>query len=496
MKNGRAAGADGITAELLKGAEKPISEALHKVITNVWSTGRVPAEWKEGIIVSLYKGKGSQSECSSYRPISLLSVSGKVFAHILLARIQPLLDKCRRPQQSGFTAGRSTMDAILALRLLAELHRNFNRQLDVAYIDIKSAFDSVDRVALWKALRGSGMPPFLLQLIRDLHTGTTARVRTPQGMSDVFYTTSGVRQGCILAPALFCCAIDWLMRHCSGCFGVDVGNFHLTDINYADDAVLFTDDPTKWDYVFRNFEASAAVMGLHTNWHKTKIQNIGTGVAPRTVHIDNQAIETVSRFTYLGSDIDSDGYSYPEIHRRLGIAGSIMAQLDKVWRQQRLSLSTKLRIYTSLVQSVVLYGSETWTMRKVDSDRIQSFHMQALRRILGIRWYDKVPNAVVNERTKLPDMPSLIADRRHSLFGHICRLPENTPASQALQLSIEAHTGTPPAADWKRPPGRPRRNWLQQVEEDVGLSVGAAWIAGQDRSMWRTLRPSAGQAQQ
>jgi len=53
--------------------------------------------------------------------------------------------------------------------------------------------------------------------------------------------------------------------------------------------------------------------------------------------------------------------------------------VDNVWRQQRLSLSTKLSIYTSLVQSVVLYGSETWTMRKVDSDRIQSFHMQALR---------------------------------------------------------------------------------------------------------------------
>ena len=87
----------------------------------------------------------------------------------------------------------------------------------------------------------------------------------------------------------------------------------------------------------------------------------------------------------MGSDIDSDGYSYPEIHRRLGTAGSIMAQLDNVWRQQRLSLSTKLRIYTSLVQSVVLYGSDTWTMRKVDSGRIQSFHTQALRRILGIR---------------------------------------------------------------------------------------------------------------
>ena len=110
----------------------------------------------------------------------------------------------------------------------------------------------------------------------------------------------------------FCCAIDWLMRHCSGCFGVDVGNFHLTDINNDDDAVLFTDDPTKWDYVFRNFEASAGVMGLHTNCHKTKIRNIGTGDASRTVHIDNQAVETVFRFTYLGSDIDADGYSYTQ----------------------------------------------------------------------------------------------------------------------------------------------------------------------------------------
>jgi len=101
----------------------------------------------------------------------------------------------------------------------------------------------------------------------------------------------------------------------------------------------------------------------------------------------------------------------------------------------------------------------------------------------GSEWVEK--NAVrfgyysyveVNERTKLPDVPSLIADRRHSLFGHICRLLENTSASQALQLSIEAHTSTPPTTDWKHPPGRPWRNWLQQVEEDIGLSVGAARI--------------------
>jgi len=63
----------------------------------------------------------SRNNCGSYRPISLLSVLGKVFANVLLARLQPLLTTRHRPQKSGFTPGRSTIDAILDLRLLSEL---------------------------------------------------------------------------------------------------------------------------------------------------------------------------------------------------------------------------------------------------------------------------------------------------------------------------------------------------------------------------------------
>jgi len=66
--------------------------------------------------------------------------------------VQPLLDLTRQPEQSGFVAGRSTMDTIMALHLLSDLHREFDRPLNVAYLDIKVAFDSVDRQAMWKAL--------------------------------------------------------------------------------------------------------------------------------------------------------------------------------------------------------------------------------------------------------------------------------------------------------------------------------------------------------
>jgi len=99
----------------------------------------------------------------------LLSVPGKVFAHVLLARLQPLLISKRRLQHSGFTPGRSIADAILAFRLSAEIHREFNRPLCVAYVDLKSTFDSLDRQALWRSLRGVGVPDTILHLISALH---------------------------------------------------------------------------------------------------------------------------------------------------------------------------------------------------------------------------------------------------------------------------------------------------------------------------------------
>ena len=117
-----------------------------------------------------------------------------------------------------------------------------------------------------------------------------------------------------------------------------------------------------------------------------------------------------------------------EIHRRLGLANSIMGQLDGVCRkQQKLNLNTKLRLYSSLVLSVFLYGSKTWAMRKVDSE-IQVFYMTSQRRILDIKWLEHVKNTAVSEKTGLnplkpnfsncntlpyrPDLPFLISDIR------------------------------------------------------------------------------------
>jgi len=76
------------------------------------------------------------------------------------------------------------------------------------------------------------MPPFLLQWTRDLHTGTTARVRINNGLSAPFTTSSECREGCNLAPALFFCTIDWLMRQYAGKLGVDIGHGTFRGLDY------------------------------------------------------------------------------------------------------------------------------------------------------------------------------------------------------------------------------------------------------------------------
>ena len=177
-------------------------------------------------------------------------------------------------------------------------------------------------------------------------------------------------------------------------------------------------NPYSWSDILCSYEAAAGTMGLNTNWLKTKLQNIGSGPDPDPVSMGTQTVDPATQFTYLGSNVDTDGYSTPEMHRRLGIANSVMGQLNGIWRQQKLSLHTKLRIYSSLVLSVLLYGSETWTLRKIDSERLQAFHMTSQRRILGVKWQDHVTNDTIKARTGLMDLPLMVADRRHSLFGH------------------------------------------------------------------------------
>ena len=116
----KAPGIYGIHAELLKACKNAVPMSLHAVLCSAWNTGIIPTDWKRGLVVHLWKGKGDRQGCNNYRGVMLLSVPGKVFARIVLDRVHHHLLEHQRPEQSGFTPKRSTIDRILALRVLTE----------------------------------------------------------------------------------------------------------------------------------------------------------------------------------------------------------------------------------------------------------------------------------------------------------------------------------------------------------------------------------------
>jgi len=89
-------------------------------------------------------------------------------------------------------------------------------------------------------------------------------------------------------------------------------------------------------------------------------------------------------------------------------------------------------------------GSETWTLLKADEQRLEAFHMNCQRRILGIRWFHFVTNASVTSQTGEEGLAIRICRRRLSIFGHVRQLPEATPAHSTLRLAVDARTGVKP----------------------------------------------------
>jgi len=113
------------------------------------------------------------------------------------------------------------------------------------------------------------------------------------------------------------------MSICADKVGVNIGQSLFTDIDYADDAVLFAEDDGQWTSILESFDAAVNAMGLHTSWAKTKIQNVASGPSPPSCVISGHHVKAVNRFTYLCSDVDSSGYCTPEILRRIGLTSSI-----------------------------------------------------------------------------------------------------------------------------------------------------------------------------
>ena len=211
MKSGKEPGADGVSAEMLKAGGDVITETLTEIFKEIWGVEEIPVDWKTGLIGKLPK-KGNLSLGKNWRGITLVSVTSKVFSRVILNRISTALDPMLRKEQAGFRKGRSCGEHIFTLRQVLEQCQEWKTPCYVNFIDFEKAFDSIHRESLWCILRHYGIPCKIVTIIKMLYEGFKSKVICGQNLTEEFDIKTGVKQGCISSPFLFCLAIDWIMK--------------------------------------------------------------------------------------------------------------------------------------------------------------------------------------------------------------------------------------------------------------------------------------------
>lgn len=194
LQEGKAAGTDKITTKMVLNAPTNWKTKLLALFRNVQLSGTVPANWKDGKIVMLLK-RTPATLMANYRPITLISVISKLFTKIIARRLSDAIVKedVLGPEQNGFRPGRGCGDNLFVLNTLVEKFED-TRTLNLCFIDIKAAYDSVDRTILWKRLERLNVPHALIVLMKDYYKNDSIQCTMGDVRSRKHYQTRGLRQ--------------------------------------------------------------------------------------------------------------------------------------------------------------------------------------------------------------------------------------------------------------------------------------------------------------
>ena len=270
--------------------------------------------------------EGDLQQCTNYRTIALITHASKILLKIIMKRLERKLDEEINQTQAGFRQNRGTRDQIFNLRMLIEKCREANINLHFCFIDYSKAFDCVieaDELPL-QDHKLNNFNPYQEQL---------AAVRLESGLTEWFPVKRGVRQGCILSPPIFSMYTETIMRkveadgELTSFNAVKMHGKEVKELRYADDTVLFAQTPEGLRRLLKSVKTHSESSGLYLNAKKTKIMDLDKSPTT-TIDVD------VNNFVYLGSRIDADGKSSPDIRRRIAIAIFKLNTMAPLWKSQ------------------------------------------------------------------------------------------------------------------------------------------------------------------
>ena len=211
-----------------------------------------------------------------------------------------------------------------------------------------------------------------------------------------FRTTVGVRQGCLLSPTLFNIFLERIMSDALEEHDgkVSIGGRNITNLRFADDIDALAEEEQELEALVESLDKTCTRYKMEISAEKTKLMTNSANGIQREIKVKEQKLGTVTSFKYLGAVVSDNG-SKPEVLSRIAQATAALTKLQPIWRDNNISLGSKVKLMRSLVISILLYACESWTLTAELEKRTHAFEMRCYRRLLNISYKDHVSNEEV-----------------------------------------------------------------------------------------------------
>ena len=198
---------------------------------------------------------------------------------------------------------------------------------------------------------------------------------------------------------------------------IKIAERNINNLRYADDTTLMAESEEELKSLLMKVKEESEKVGSKLNIQKTKVMASG----PITSwQIDGETMETVTDFIFLGSNITADGDCSHEIKRSLLLGRQVMTNLDSTLKRRDTTLPTKVHLVKAMVFPVVMYGCESWTIKKAEHRRIDVFDLWGWRRLLRVPWTSGRSNqSILNEISPGCSLEGLMVKLKLQYFGHL-----------------------------------------------------------------------------
>ena len=453
LKRGKALGPDDIPNEIFLNADENTMEIYKKIINRTIHNKQIPDKWREGEILSIYKGKGKKGKCSCERGITLSSNMGKFYERIINERVKKCITISEH--QGGGKKGADTTDHIIILKEAIKR----SRKTYITFLDVTKAYDKAWADALLYVINKKGVKDRLWLTVKDLNSNLIAKVRTRHGKTRDIRIRDSIRQGGVLSVTLYAAMMDEIAEEIHRQdMGIPLGETgKIGCLLWMDDVALITDNKTEMQKMLDITGTIADKYHIEFGKEKSKVMETGKKESTNKFQLGNMELEQCEKYKYLGITISRDNTlkdHIAEIKGKTEAAYQVMMSITGSTNFKGIEMEAIWQLLEGCLVPIITYAAEAMKFNKSEMKMMNTILDAIIKRILMCPI--STPREMLYWETGLLDIEHIIIKNR-LMYARKMEKKDNTKLEKAV--------------NWEK-----STSWKSAVEKDLnemGLEIKA-----------------------